>query len=155
MKTSSLSLGLTVAALLCVLQHAVPQLQQPLYAQEPVALARHDLARGVVLTDDDIEMKSASGTRTGAAGGVGWITRRVIRAGEELRAPAVAPPELVGRGETVELRRQSGSVQLSIAGTALTGAALGERIQIRISRGWTVEAVVIGPALAALPGESR
>jgi flagella basal body P-ring formation protein FlgA len=154
MSTRSVAVWSAVAMLLCLLQPVTRLPQAHLHGQELVPVARHDLPRGVELTDDDIDMAASSG-RTGAVGGAGWITRRVIRTGEELRVPAVAPPELVARGEAVELRSTTGTVQLSVAGTAVTGASLGERIQVRIARGWTVEGVVVGPALVALPREKR
>lgn len=138
---------------LFALGHALP-MPGRLHAQDQVAVAKHDLPRGVVITEDDVVLQPSSG-RSGEAGGPGWITRRLVRAGEELRPPAVARPALVGRGETVEVRRATGTVQLSVTGTAVAGAGLGERIRVRIARGWTVEGVVVGPALVELTNESR
>jgi flagellar basal body P-ring formation protein FlgA len=124
--------------------------------QVAVPVARHDLPRGAVLTDDDIELRAAGSARaTVEYAAAGWLTRRVIRAGEELRGPAVVPPELVRRGETVELTAATGSVVITLSGTALGGGAIGEPVNIRIARGWTVEGVVIGPARVALRNELR
>src|SRR5919204_3755871 len=64
-----------------------------------VAVATHALARDVVLGDGDIAISSAvlwgapqDSTELPAAG---WVTHRVIAAGEQLREPAVSKPALV------------------------------------------------------------
>jgi flagella basal body P-ring formation protein FlgA len=121
-----------------------------------VPIARHDLPRGAVLTDDDIELRVAPGTRSAADyAAAGWLTRRVIKAGEELRGPAVTRPEVVRRGEAVELTTTTGSVVITLAGTALGGGGMGESINVRIARGWTVEGVIVGPSRVALRTELR
>jgi flagellar basal body P-ring formation protein FlgA len=124
--------------------------------QATVPVARHDLPRGAVLTDDDIELRVAAATRSAADyASAGWLTRRVIKAGEELRGPAVARPEVVRRGEAVELTTTTGPVVITLAGTALGGGGMGESINVRIARGWTVEGVVVGPSRLALRTELR
>lgn len=96
-------------------------------------VATRDLARNTVLATSDV----AAGRRAGAgeAGAVlplGWVTRRAIRAGERLAPPAIAPPRLVRRGETVTLLYDDGAVQVSRRGDAMRDAALDEMCSVRV-----------------------
>ncbi|MEO8623083.1 MAG: flagellar basal body P-ring formation chaperone FlgA, partial [bacterium] len=128
--TTSAARGFRLALLLGAL---------PCYAgaQAPrVPLAAHDIMRGVVLASSDIgylgntsvpsttttpaKLEPAAATDTL----VGWTTRRLIAAGEPLRAPAVAPPQLVKSGDLVEVSYQSEGVSITMRGRATRSAAL-------------------------------
>ncbi len=127
-------------------------------------VAARDLPRAHVLERADIAISGAAHGRTAgreyaavAAGqdhadssGVfaapGWITRRVIREGEPLRAPAVVPPPLVARGDTVRVRWRMSGVEISRPGIAMGEAALGESIQVRVGALHRVQAVATGPS---------
>jgi flagella basal body P-ring formation protein FlgA len=124
--------------------------------QVTVPVARHDLPRGAVITDEDIELRVVDTARSAVEyAAAGWLTRRVIKAGEELRSPAVVRPDLVRRGDIVEMTATTGSVVITLSGTALGGGGIGDSVNIRIARGWTVEGVVVGPARVALRNELR
>jgi flagella basal body P-ring formation protein FlgA len=119
-----------------------------------VAVATHALARDVVLSDADIATSSVvlwgapqDSTELPAAG---WVTRRVIAAGEQLREPAVSKPALVkaGAGVTIEWRR--GTVALSMRGTAAGSASLGESVWVRTENGHRLQGVVAAPALVRI-----
>lgn len=107
---------------------------------ETLLVARHDLARGVVLTAHDIDTLVVDGAAAGrpsravadAPVAPGWRTRRVVRGGEPLRAPAVAPPPLVARGATVTLVWESAALRLTRQGTALGDAHRGDRVTVRV-----------------------
>lgn len=124
-----------------------------LAAQGPVAA--RDLARGVVLGTDDIAF---TGTRPANASGnerVGWVTRRVIAAGEALRQPAVAPPELVRSGETVDVVWSDGSIEVRARGQATRSGGMGDRISVRIDQRRRLEGMVAGPGLVHLNFSDR
>jgi flagella basal body P-ring formation protein FlgA len=124
---------LTVAcAALCL--HAQTALQSAAPA------AAHDLARGVELTAADISGNSESVSR------IGWITRRMIREGEVLKEPAVAPPQLVRAGTEVTVRAESGGVIVTRTGTALSSGSLGDRIRVRLDSQHTITGTVASPA---------
>jgi flagella basal body P-ring formation protein FlgA len=121
-------------------------------AEATYPVAARDLARGEVLALTDIVPVSspASADEDAADSLVGWTTRRVISAGEPLRAPAVSPPNLVKAGDTVQAIWRGKTIELRIAGTAAGSAALGERVLVRVDARRRLEGVVIGPALVQL-----
>lgn len=141
----ALWLGITLLAL-------VPSAAR---AQEKVPVAARDLVRGVALSEEDIEYRPPSGKRGGEPGEAGWVTRRVIRAGEELRHPAVARPQVVGPGEPVEVRWSGEGVTLSLRGVAASGAGEGEKVWVRVDQGWRLEGVVVGPAMVEIQSPGR
>lgn len=121
----------------------------PAVAQAP--LAARDLARGEVLAAADI-----------VSGGedvpvpVGWVTRRVVSAGQELRAPAIAPPKLVTAGETVQVLWRQGTLELRVRGRAMGSAAEGERVLVHVDSRRRLEGVAIAPRLIRVePRELR
>lgn len=118
-----------------------------LWSQEPasraVAHAAHELARGTVLTSADIATGATGAT---APSVVGWETRRLVRAGKSLRAPAIAPPTLVVANSVVQVVADVDGVRVSRPGTALGAGALGERVRIRLDQQRTITAIVAGVA---------
>ena len=115
-----------------------------LWSQEPaprvVAHAARELARGTVLTSADIATDAA------APSVLGWETRRLVRAGEALRAPAIAPPTLVVANSVVQVVADVHGVRVSRPGTALGAGALGEKVRIRLDQQRTITAIVAGVA---------
>lgn len=110
-----------------------------------VAVAARALARGAVLSDSDITWRDTTvrGSIEATTVAAGWVTRRVIAAGELLRSPAVEPPVLVSANEPVEVEFRDGNVRLSIAGIAARDAALGERVPVRTELGRRMEGTVV------------
>lgn len=107
-------------------------------------VAAHALARGVVLTADDIAYSDSLKTAVASAVAPGWSTRRVIAAGERLAPPAVQPPQLVTANEPVDVEWAEGNVRLTLRGTALRGGAEGERVYVRTESGRRIDGIVIG-----------
>lgn len=139
-------------------------------AQPPrIAIAAHEIARGVVLAPADIEYVRSERvpdrvTRNSTAPAdcgpaplsdcptvrpalsdtlVGWMTRRLIAAGEPLRAPAVTPPQLVKSGDVVDVVYQGNGVLITMRGRATRSAALGERLTVRMDNQRKLEATVV------------
>ena len=112
-----------------------------------LAFATHAIARGAVLGADDIEYRDST-TRDPAdinPISAGWVTRRMIAAGEVLRAPAVEPPVIVAANAPVEMEWTDRNVRLIMRGVATRNAALGDRVPVRTESGKRIDAVVIGP----------
>ena len=151
--------GVGVAALVAALAVTV----RPLPAQQgsgaspaaatampPVPVAARHLARGTVLEEADIShpgVERHHGPARDASGvAPGWVTRRLIRAGEPLRPPAVAPAPLVTAGSAVRLVVRGEAFQMSVDGVAVVAASLGDTIPVRLGAKRRVRGVVTGPA---------
>jgi flagella basal body P-ring formation protein FlgA len=144
-------LGLALGLLPAVVPSAAAQAAAPELA---VPVAARDLARGVVLTAEDVEFRAVGGTAPARAAGeqpgAGWVTRRVVRAGEPLREPAVARPAVIESGQTVEAIWDDAGVVLRVRGTAVGAAALGERVIVKVDAKRRLEGVASGPGLVRI-----
>ncbi len=103
-----------------------------------VPTAAHDIPRGTELTSADISGDAASR--------MGWVARRVIHEGEQLKEPAVAPPQLVRIGSEVTVRAEAGGVVVTRIGTALSAGALGDHIRVRLDAQHTITGIVASAA---------
>ena len=124
-----------------------------------VAVAAHEIARGSTLTAGDIAYaprdahtreRSRSATpstnTTPAAADdslVGFTTRRLLAAGEPLRAPAVVAPQLVKSGDLVEIVWGQDGIVVTLRGRATRSAGVGERIAVRVDSQRKLEGTVI------------
>ena len=122
-----------------------------------VAVASRDLARGTIIAPADIGYvplanvhvtggAQATTLQEPAATGdslVGWMTRRLISMGEPLRAPAVAPPQLVKSGDLIDVVYQADGVAVTMRGKATKSAAVGERIVVRLDNQRKIEGTVV------------
>jgi flagellar basal body P-ring formation protein FlgA len=142
-----LSPTLVLTALAALLAPAMGQVDAQQPAARKVAVATHALARGAVLgagdfTYRDTTVRFSLDTNTVAAG---WVTRRVIAAGEVLRVPAVEAPTLVSANQPVELEYEDQNVRLTVRGTATRRGSMGERVEVRTEQGRRMEGVVVAP----------
>jgi len=120
------------------------------HAQEATrraAVATRTLPRGTVLAANDFVYRDTTlrgpiDTNTVAAG---WITRRLIGAGEVLRVPAVERPAVVSANEPVEVEWKDRNVLLTLRGIVTRNASLGERVSVRTDLGHRIEATVVAP----------
>lgn len=87
--------------------------------------AARDLQRGVTLTRDDY-------VGAGESGPVGWVTRRVVRAGEPLRPPAIVPARVIRSGDQVKVVWSDGALEVRLTGRAMNAAAAGEPVRVRV-----------------------
>ena len=110
-------------------------------------VATRALPRGTVLAADD--MAPAAPDAAGAAP-LGWTTKRLIAAGEPLRAPAVAPPDAIRSGQPVDVVYSDGAIRLRLKGTALNAAPVGARVAVRIDARRRLEGVAVGPSTVQL-----
>jgi flagella basal body P-ring formation protein FlgA len=147
----SLAGSLLLAALLCGRADA----QAP-EAAPRAPVASREIARGSVLTDRDVTFP-AGVERDSTGAPVGWVARRVISAGEPLREPAVAPPDLVHVGDVVQAVYRDGSIEMRLIGRAMGAARAGEKVRVRIDMHRRFEGVVVGPRLVNIdiPDRSR
>lgn len=114
-----------------------------------VPVAARIIPRGVVLVAEDIAAASRTANR------LGWISRRVIHAGESLTEPAVVQPPVIRAGETVQYVVECRGIQLAITGTALSDASMGETLLVRVDAKRRVRAIVAGPGRVVARDGSR
>ena len=111
------------------------------------AFATRLLPRGTVLTADDIVYRDTTlrGPVDTNHVSAGWVTRRLIGAGEVLRMPAVERPAMVSANEPVSVEWADRNVLLTVRGIVTRNAALGERVTVRTALGHRIDATVIAP----------
>ena len=114
----------------------------PAAARAAAPTAARDIPRGTELTAGDI----VGGAADTSASRVGWVARRVIRAGELLVPPSIAPPQIVRAGTDVTVRAETGGVVVTRPGTALSSGSLGERVRVRIDPLHIITGIVAAPA---------
>ena len=102
-----LGVALAVLAARALAAQDTPRRTTRLAAAVPPPVAARALARGAVLTADDITYPD-SAAATDSTVAPGWVTRRVVAAGEPLRPPAVQPPVVVTANQPVELEWTDG-----------------------------------------------
>ncbi len=102
--------------------------------------AARDIPRGTVLTAADLRV-AAGGSQVQP----GWIARRVIKTGEVLRPPAVAPARMVRQGQTVHVLLRHEGIALSVEGQATGGGDLGDEIVVRLGPNRRIAGVISGP----------
>jgi flagella basal body P-ring formation protein FlgA len=138
----------TLVALLAI-STSIAHAQAPGAPTQRVAVATRTLARGTVLTAGDFAFRDTTlrggGPIDTPVVGEGWVTRRLIGAGEILRMPAVERPHLVSANQPVALEWIDKNVTLILRGIATRDAAMGERIAVRTDSGRRVEATVVAP----------
>ncbi|MBK6486414.1 MAG: flagellar basal body P-ring formation protein FlgA [Gemmatimonadetes bacterium] len=119
-----------------------------------VLVATRRLARGTVLRASDMTaarigrraLVARSAARSAGAVTAGWVARRIIQAGEVLRAPAVAPAPLVAAGQAVQYTYQQDGLALTLDGVAPVAGSLGDTIPVRLGARRRVTGIVAGPA---------
>ena len=140
---------------------------RPVKDSEPASgirrVAARAIPRGTTLTAEDIAYASAatpaqhtlphgvatleSPNRAAESNDllIGWMTRRMITAGELLRAPAIEAPVVVKSGDDVEVLWRQGGIAVTAHGRATRSAATGDRIVVRLSAQRTIEGSVVAP----------
>lgn len=117
---------------------------QPAATADALQAAR-DIPRGAVLEAADID---AAGDEAKAI--LGWVTKRLIRVGEVLRPPAIAPAELIRSGDTVQLLWRDGDLEIRMTGRAMGSAAEGEAVLVRVDTQRRFEGIAEAPGVVRL-----
>ncbi|MCC6316095.1 MAG: flagellar basal body P-ring formation protein FlgA [Gemmatimonadaceae bacterium] len=113
-------------------------------SEQVVAVATRRLARGTVLTTADFTITRAMVRGVDSLARAGWVTRRVIEAGEVLRRPAVAPRPMVVAGQPVLFVMEEPGLRLTLDGRAVGAGELGDQVAVRLGANRTVEGTVTG-----------
>jgi flagella basal body P-ring formation protein FlgA len=75
----------------------------------------------------------------------GWVAQRAISAGEVLRIPSVRPQSIITAGEMVTALWQDGSVQIAVTGVAVSNAALGAPVGVRVAKNRRLDGIAVAP----------
>lgn len=109
--------------------------------------AARQLDRGIVLVADDM---TADASVPASALPLGWVTRRVVREGETLRAPAIGRLPVVTPGVTVMVRVPTARVLVTREAVVLAEGGRGDTVLVRLDRRTSVPAVVLDSATVTL-----
>lgn len=102
-----------------------------------IIVPAHDIARGETIAESDLTgaMVDGSALMSGAMTSmdtlVGMQTRRVLRAGEGVRADDVRRPVVVVKGQTVTMIFSAPGVELTATGRALSEGGVGDTVTIQ------------------------
>jgi len=123
--------------LLFLMSLAVIVVIMPAYAEGTrIVVPSHDIARGVTIADSDLEYQNVDAGQL-AAGVVtsmnqldGMETRRVLRAGQPVRADDVRKPVLVAKGQTITMIFAAPGLTLTATGRAMSEGGMGETVTV-------------------------
>jgi flagella basal body P-ring formation protein FlgA len=123
-------------------------------SQVELIVPAHDIARGAVIAEGDLDTKSVPVLRANdslirkAADVTGREAKRALRAGEFLRASDFKRPTLVAKGATVTMLFDAPGMSLSAVGRALAEGGEGDSIAVLNPTSYRqVVGVVMGPGI--------
>jgi flagella basal body P-ring formation protein FlgA len=122
-------------------------------AQVELIVPAHDIARGAVIGEGDLDIKAVPALRANAlirntTEVVGREAKRALRAGEFLRASDLKRPTLVAKGATVTMVFDAPGMSLSAVGRALAEGGDGDSIAVLNPTSYRqVIGVVTGPGI--------
>jgi len=109
-------------------------------AAEPgvrIVVPAHDIPRGQVIADGDLTYATVQGTAlmAGTVTGIDAIknmeARRMLHAGEALRADDVRRPVVVTKGQTVTMLFRAPGVELTAMGRAMSEGGVGDTVTVQ------------------------
>jgi flagella basal body P-ring formation protein FlgA len=115
-----------------------------------VMVAAVDVAAGATLALADVkaerrDISAVADSIATPAQAAGMASRRQLRAGELLRAGALAAPILVKRGEAVRIVARREQVEVTMAGEALDAGARDALVRVRNANGAILRTRVLAP----------
>ncbi len=113
------------------------------------------LASGDVVHPEDVVWSQVQAHQAPAGGPhdaeavIGLSARRALRAGAPVQSRDLTAPQVIARGDMVQVAFISGGVSLTLTGRATRNAALGEAVVVtNIDSGRAIDAVAVGPGQA-------
>ena len=124
-----------------------------------IVVPARDIARGQTIADSDLTYATVqggglmSGTVTSFDAVKGMEARRVLHAGETLRADDVRRPVVVTKGQTVTMTFDAPGVQLTAMGRAMSEGGIGDTVTIQNPASFRmVSGIVIAPGAVRATG---
>ncbi len=102
-----------------------------------IVVPAHDIARGETITDSDLTYATVPGTAlmagtvTNLAAVKNMEARRMLHAGEALRADDVRHPIVVTRGQTVTMLFHAPGVELTAMGRSMGEGGVGDTVTVQ------------------------
>jgi flagella basal body P-ring formation protein FlgA len=117
-----------------------------------IVVPAHDIARGETIAESDLSYVQVdgstlmSGVVTSMAALTGMQTRRLLRAGEGLRADDVRHPIVVVKGQTVTMIFTAPGVELTAMGRAMSEGGVGDTVTVQNPASFRMISVIVtGP----------
>ena len=121
-----------------------------------------DFTAGEIVEAEDIVWAAPSGFGSpldaprGARAVIGQAARRPLRAGTAVSLADLSAPKVIKKDEMVQVAYAAGGIKLVLQGKALTGAAVGEVVDIlNPASKKTIQAVATGPDEAVVGPEAE
>src|SRR5690606_34180311 len=113
------------------------------------------LSSGDVIQPEDVVWapvqahQAPAGAPQDAADVIGLSARRALRAGSPVQSRDLTAPQVIARGDMVQVAYVAGAVSLTVTGRATRDAALGEAVIVtNTESGRAIDAVAVGPGQA-------
>ena len=113
------------------------------------------LSTGETIQPEDIEWVTVLSHQAPADGAddaeavIGLTARRPLRAGAAVRASDLTRPQIIARGDMVDVTYETGGISLTLRARALEAATAGEPFRVQnVESGRTIEVVAIEPGRA-------
>lgn len=136
------------------MQSASVSAARPGATVEVLTYAR-SLASGDVVQPEDVVWaqvqahQAPGGAPQDAEQVIGLSARRALRAGTPVQSRDLSAPQVIARGDMVQVAFVSGGVTLTVTGRAARNAAMGEAVVItNLDTGRAIDAVAVGPGQA-------
>lgn len=110
------------------------QIGQPTQASGEILVLVRDIARGDVITANDVEMQAMPPGRTmrglGLDAVVGMEAKRALKTGQPLQASDIKAASVIRKGDPIAIVYTAPGVRLSVDGVAQNEAALGQPVRV-------------------------
>lgn len=121
---------------------------------EVLTYARN-IATGETIQPEDVIWTTVQAHQAGAGGPddaedvIGLSARRPLRSGTAVRTADLTRPQVIARGDMVDVTYDAGGITLTLRGRALEAATVGEPFRVQnIESGRTIEVVATEPGRA-------
>jgi flagellar basal body P-ring formation protein FlgA len=110
------------------------QLGSPAQGSGEILMLVRDIARGEVITANDVEMQAQPTGRAlrgvGMDAAVGMEAKRTLKAGQPIQATDIKAASVIRKGDPIAIVYTAPGVRLSVDGIAQNEAALGQPVRV-------------------------
>ena len=113
------------------------------------------IAAGETIQPEDVVWTTVQAHQASAGGPddaedvIGLSARRPLRAGTTVRSADLTRPQVIARGDMIDVTYEAGGISLTLRGRALEAATVGEPFRVQnIESGRTIEVVATEPGRA-------